>query len=259
MSRPDRHNEIEWGFLPGGAIVFLLDNKRVEVPADRTYVFWAARPHQDLELGSAEPAFVVTIPLAMFLQWQLPRSLVHTLLRGHVVVECQTERSSADLELYRQWYQDLLHPNPSVVQAVKLEMEARLRRLAITSCPQPQRETQFSVAKPPLLGKIEQMALYVSQNYTEAVRAADVGNAVGLHPDYAAALFRRAFGVTLHEYLVEIRIQHAQHLLSTTDAAILSVALDCGFGAVSRFNASFKARCGCTPRAYRRFFRNRAT
>jgi AraC-like DNA-binding protein len=33
------------------------------------------------------------------------------------------------------------------------------------------------------------------------------------------------------------------------------VALDAGFGSLSRFNAAFKAFCGCSPREYRAMHR----
>jgi len=40
-------------------------------------------------------------------------------------------------------------------------------------------------------------------------------------------------------------------MLATTDAKMIDVAMDSGFGSVSQFHALFKIRCGCTPRAYR--------
>ncbi len=102
-----------------------------------------------------------------------------------------------------------------------------------------------------VLDKVELIARYVAEHCTEPIQASDIGKVVDLHPDYAAALFRKSFGMTLSQFLAENRVSHAQYLLATTDTKILDVALQCGYQSVSRFNAVFKTLCGCTPREYR--------
>jgi AraC-like DNA-binding protein len=44
-------------------------------------------------------------------------------------------------------------------------------------------------------------------------------------------------------------------MLITSDAKILEVAMDSGFGSLSRFNAAFRQLCGCSPRSYRSLHR----
>lgn len=252
--RPDRHNEIELVFVLGGSLVIFLGGRRAEIPAERLAVFWAARPHQIVEVRSATWFFFVGIPLAIFLEWRLPDGLVHAVLNGELLLEARSDRAGLDLRQLEQWYKDLKDRDPSQLHAVRLEIEARLRRLAFTSCGQ-QREA--SVARrskshgEAALSKVELIARFVAEHCTEPLQADDIGRAVGLHPDYAAALFRKSFGVTLGQYLAESRVSHAQYLLATTDLRILNVALDCGYQSVSRFNAVFKALCGCTPREFR--------
>lgn len=255
MPRPDRHNEIEWNFLPEGSLITLLGGQRIEIPPRQLFVFWAARPHQDLEYRTAAHCWTVTIPLAVFLRWQLPADLVHTLLSGAAVLETRPELADLDIELLRRWYDDLLDSRPPLREAVELEMQARLRRLAVSSCRSAingRGAQHLNVAAPPILDKAEQIALFVAKHCTDRICAADIGRAVGLHPDYAAAIFRKAFGTSLHRHVQENSICHAQYLLTTTDASILDVSLNCGFGSVSRFDAAFKTLCGCTPREYRK-------
>ena len=80
----------------------------------------------------------------------------------------------------------------------------------------------------------------------------DIGDAVGLHPDYANTLFRKTFGRTLSEYIIEERIAHAQRKLVSTSDSITEIAFDCGFNSISRFNSAFKKSNQCTPRAFRK-------
>jgi AraC-like DNA-binding protein len=95
------------------------------------------------------------------------------------------------------------------------------------------------------------MACLIARRYTEQLTAAEIGREMGLHPNYAMGLFKKAFGTTLIEYLTHHRVSHAQRLLATTDEKIVDVAFGSGFNSISRFNEAFRRSCGCTPRAYR--------
>jgi AraC-like DNA-binding protein len=101
------------------------------------------------------------------------------------------------------------------------------------------------------LNKVEQIACLIAQRYTEQLTVTEIGRAVGLHPNYAMGLFKKAFGTTLLDYLMHHRISHAQRLLATTDEKIVEVAFASCFNSISRFNETFRRACGCTPREYR--------
>jgi AraC-like DNA-binding protein len=109
------------------------------------------------------------------------------------------------------------------------------------------------------LNKVEQMACLIAQRYAERITIETIGRAVGLHPNYAMSLFRKAFGTTLIDYLTQHRVSHAQRLLATTDQKIVDVALNSGFGSISRFNDAFRRACDCSPRDYRHRHRTFAT
>ncbi|WP_253952480.1 helix-turn-helix transcriptional regulator [Xylanibacter muris] len=94
--------------------------------------------------------------------------------------------------------------------------------------------------------------MFIAQNFHKPIKAADIGKAVGLHPDYANNLFRKAFGCTLHQFLLQERISNAERLLVTTDKPITEIGLSCGFSTIARFNATFMKRTECTPSEYRK-------
>jgi transcriptional regulator GlxA family with amidase domain len=79
-----------------------------------------------------------------------------------------------------------------------------------------------------------------------------VARAAGMTPEASARLFRRTCGVTIHQYLVRLRLSHAHRLLLTTRREVLDIALDAGFGSLSRFYAAFTAAYGTTPGDLRR-------
>jgi AraC-like DNA-binding protein len=258
MKRPDHHNEIEVNILTKGWVTYLLGGRKVRIEGGQLGVFWAAIPHQILDFAPGMNYFVVTIPFAWFLQCRLPDRFVQPLLRGEVMNEkLSASRMRHDQELFAQWENDLLKPNDDVHHVVMLEMEARLRRMIATL---PATATAAAPAKGRgrpgglhggELNKVEQMACLIAQRYTEQLTVTEIGQQVGLHPNYAMGLFKKAFGTTLIDYLTHHRVSHAQRLLATTDEKIVEVAFSSGFNSISRFNEAFRRACGCTPRAYR--------
>jgi AraC-like DNA-binding protein len=178
------------------------------------------------------------------------------MLRGEVHCEPPPGRRQLDLDLFTQWEADLRMPQQEKKrEIVLLEMEARLLRMTAVLPPLPAATSKSRRRHVALhdggLNKVEQMACLIAQRYTEPLTVDNIGKAVGLHPNYAMSLFKKAFGTTLIEYLTHHRVSHAQRLLATTDEKIVEVAFDSGFNSISRFNEAFRRACNCAPREYR--------
>lgn len=260
MPRCDRHNEIELNLLERGRLVYLMGGRRVTVHAGRLAAFWAGVPHQVLGFEGMSEYFVLTIPLAWFLQWRLPDHFTQPILHGATVVEPDAGRLASDRARFEAWVEDARIGSEERRHVSLLEVEARLRRLAQSAAPAanpPQRPRRKSpaVLEPFQLSRAERMACFIALNYTEPLTAETIGRHVGLHPNYAMALFQRTFGTTLIKSVTQHRLSHAQRLLVTTGDQVVNIALDSGFGSLSRFNEAFRQSFGCTPREYRKAHR----
>lgn len=78
----------------------------------------------------------------------------------------------------------------------------------------------------------------------------DVGSAVGASPAYLTDAFRRAEGMPLHRYLIQLRLARA--LVELPHAGDLTtLALDLGFASHSHFSAVFRRAFGLTPSRFR--------
>ncbi len=262
MRRPDHHNEVELNFLESGSVTYLLGGKKTVVEAGRLGVFWAAIPHQIIDFGDRTAYYVATIPLQCFLQWRLPEKFVQPLMQGRLVSEPTAERADSDAQLFAHWEEDLLAKSPEVERPVLLEMQARLIRLALKIPASPKaraKRDRLSTLTDSGLNKVEQMACFIAQNYTEKLSVQQIGEFVQLHPNYAMNLFQKTFGTTLINYLTQHRVSHAQRLLATTDHTVTEVAFQSGFLSISRFNDAFRRACGCSPREYRKLHELRET
>lgn len=256
MRRPDRHNELEINLLRSGTLTYLLGGRRVTVEPGRLTVFWALEPHQIIHFEGEGFYYVATVPFPRFLQWQMPPAFLNQIMAGAVLKETNGDAARLDEAVFDRWLRDVGSNSREVVDVMMLEMEARLRRLALsydTACDRDVEAAAEGASRADRsTSKVEQMAVFVAAHYREPILVREIGEAVGLHPDYAGVLFRETFGVTLSEYLVEHRIAHAQRMLATTSEKVTCIAYASGFGSISRFNAAFKAASGCTPTEYRR-------
>ena len=75
---------------------------------------------------------------------------------------------------------------------------------------------------------------------------------LGCSPDHLSRRFRGHTGTRIMEAVHWRRIDHARHLLCTSDMNMAEIAWTCGFSQPSYFNRVFKALTGTTPKAFRR-------
>ncbi len=251
MRGAHRHVELELNLLTQGSVTYLFGGRRVRLEAGQLLIFWGALPHALTEYEPGTRCVWLTLPLPLFLRFGLPETFSGPLLHGDALLEpCPGETD--DLRLLGRW---LTHgPGGEEKKAgeeqkiLELELEARLRRLALSLGRQPIPETPHETHTAPAAA----LAAFISEHDQHPLTLAGAARAVGLNPTYAAGLFKRTFGMTVLAYLTQHRLAHAQRLLATTDWGVLGVALEAGFRSSSRFYAVFTKACGETPGAYRK-------
>lgn len=255
MGRPDRHNELELNLLRSGTLTYLHRGKRVTLEPGRLTLFWALQPHQIVDFEGEEVYYVATIPFTTVLQWRMPPAFINEIMAGAMLQEGDEEVARLDDTMFERWLRDVDSGSAEAEDAMQIEMEARLRRLALSYETVGDRDENASPEEASSaedgFSNVERMAVFVATHYREDIQVREIGDAVDLHPDYANVLFREALGMTLSDYLLEHRIAHAQRMLATTDEKVASIAFASGFGSISRFNAAFKSASDCTPTEYR--------
>lgn len=65
-------------------------------------------------------------------------------------------------------------------------------------------------------------------------------------------IFKDEYGLTLSEYVNQLRAEAAKRMLAETDDAIIDIAYSVGFGGLSSFYRFFKSAAGTSPAAYRK-------
>jgi transcriptional regulator GlxA family with amidase domain len=67
--------------------------------------------------------------------------------------------------------------------------------------------------------------------------------------------FKLATGLALIDYLQNLRIEEAKHLLESSDRAVDEICYEIGYEDASFFRRLFRRRTGVAPAQYRRVFR----
>jgi len=102
-------------------------------------------------------------------------------------------------------------------------------------------------------GRVVAKALeYLASESHKDLRVADIASAVGASRRHMARLVLVKTGEPLLNHLQRIRVDNACRQLRDTDAKIVNVAMDCGFGSVQQFNRIFWKLTGCSPGRWRK-------
>jgi AraC-like DNA-binding protein len=270
MQAMHSHGDIELNYVVCGEVEYFLAGRSVHLSAGTLAAFWAGMPHILAPPVVAVEMIWLVLPLAWFLQWGLPAPFTDNLLRGMVQsIKCEPwevhlfERWSRDVPDLESGASDGSSRGGSVSRvalqgrglAVALEVEACLRRCAAAATQQTgqaRRAALPSVNEGAVVTwQIARMEAFMSAHFREEIDTATIAAAVKLHPRYAMQLFKSNCGVSLWEYVLRLRISHAQYLLLSTDRTIEDIAGEAGFVSRSRFYAAFARFAGGAPRAWR--------
>lgn len=87
--------------------------------------------------------------------------------------------------------------------------------------------------------------------FAEELSLERIAAAAMMAPVHCLREFKKAFGCTPHQYLIERRIREAERLLRTGRSSVSEVCLAVGYSDLSSFSKLFKARTGSSPERFR--------
>ena len=101
-----------------------------------------------------------------------------------------------------------------------------------------------------------EVKLYLDTHFAENVTVLELASRFGYHANSLGRLFRKTEGVTILQYVLNLRIAEAKRLLAQTALPVSEVARRAGFSDVSYFSDYFKRRVGLSPGELRRRMEN---
>ena len=101
-------------------------------------------------------------------------------------------------------------------------------------------------------GLLRRVLEHIERNLDSKLKWDELAAAVGLDPFRFARGFKRATGVTPHQYVMATRVRRAMGLLAREGTSIANVALEVGCSCQSHLTTLFRMHTGTTPAAFRR-------
>ena len=138
----------------------------------------------------------------------------------------------------RQWTE-----NPCGAQ---LAIEGFLYEIAAELCRQ---EAGPPERRPKWLDNVLEL---MRARFNEPLRASDIAREVGFHPVHVARVFRHNCGMTMVDFIRQLRVDFARERLQRSDTPLVDIALSAGFPSQAYFSTTFKQETGFTPGQYRR-------
>jgi two-component system response regulator YesN len=91
---------------------------------------------------------------------------------------------------------------------------------------------------------------YIKQKYTKDIGLNEVADYIGFSPFYLSKWFKKLEGMSFKDYLIQIRIEKAKHLIRETRKTIQEVAYEVGYTDPSYFSKAFKKVVGISPKEF---------
>ena len=112
-------------------------------------------------------------------------------------------------------------------------------------------ESVYSSQDAKKMSQLKPAIEYMQYHYDQPLMLADIAKTAHLSVSRLAHLFRDQMGITLIDYLTNIRINHAKRMLLTTESNCTRICYEVGYNNQSYFTRVFKQITGMTPRDFR--------
>lgn len=93
---------------------------------------------------------------------------------------------------------------------------------------------------------------YIERHYTEYIVLDDIAQYAGTNPSYLSGRFKEEVGLSIKNYITQIRMESAKERLLADKKPVAQIAASVGYEDVRYFTRLFKQAEGCTPTAYRK-------
>jgi AraC family transcriptional regulator len=97
---------------------------------------------------------------------------------------------------------------------------------------------------------VQRMQDYLESHLAEQVTLAQLAEAAGFSPWYAARIFRKLTGLAPADYLRRLRLARSALRLRDEKLRVIDAAYDLGFESVDGYQRAFRREFGCNPKEY---------
>lgn len=91
---------------------------------------------------------------------------------------------------------------------------------------------------------------FIDENVNRKIDFTGLAKSMGMTFDLSRRSFKKKYGVSPKNYLIDLRLEKAKKMLEEPDRNCTQVALECGFSSSAQFSTMFREKYGITPQKY---------
>ncbi|WP_037454338.1 helix-turn-helix domain-containing protein [Sphingobium chlorophenolicum] len=101
-------------------------------------------------------------------------------------------------------------------------------------------------------GRLKRVQDFVEAHLERSIQLQELSLIAGLSVSHFVRQFKRATGVSPHQFVLRRRVERAKRLLAHSDQSLAEIAFSCGFSHQEHLTHTFRRHVGSTPGNYRR-------
>ncbi|CEG26300.1 response regulator transcription factor [Bacillus sp. B-jedd] len=156
------------------------------------------------------------------------------------IISTQSEKTEKMAEILTISYQDLRE-----LTSLKSLQNFMWQRIEETF-------NQENVVKKQYSQLVEDSLEILENHYNQSLSLEDICNQIAVSKNYFCYLFKREVGISLWQYLTDLRLKKAKELLLKTDLKSYEISFQVGYDNPSYFSMLFKKYESMTPNEYRK-------
>ncbi len=96
---------------------------------------------------------------------------------------------------------------------------------------------------------------YIQNNFYNPIKVSDVAKAVSYAPNYLSSQFSTKLGISIRDYLQDMRLFYARELIKYSNFSISEICYRAGFKTMTYFSKVFKTKFSQSPNSYKSMIR----
>jgi AraC family transcriptional regulator len=102
------------------------------------------------------------------------------------------------------------------------------------------------------LSTVEMARDYIFKHFNEDVSLQLLSDHCCVSLFHFSRIFKSVMGMSPHQYLTDVRLQHAKSLLQSCKLPVTQIAFQCGFNSLEHFVSAYRLKFKTTPSAFRK-------
>jgi len=245
---PHWHNSLEIVYMLEGSMTVTFENRKVTILPEEFIIVNSGTIHG--VTSQKNRALVLQIPSTVFEKYVRNIDLFYFTVDMHP----QNDIEITKLNRLKNIFHDMYEVYDTQPEAYLLRFNSLLYEMLFTLI----HSYSYKLAQKQInrnnkyLNRLKEITAFLNTYHNEQITVYQVADKFGYNPDYLSRFFKKYIGLTIIDYLYEIRINYVYQDLVDTDLNINEIFEDHGCSNYRVAMKFFKSRYGCTPKEKRK-------